>query len=128
MNLKYIFKILDKDEWNNAKKNGNYPDSSQDLKDGYIHFSEEEQLHETLEKYNDKKENLILMPYEMNTPITNHFQMSSPLNIDRKNDFFLLGDLSNISYLSNKKKSKLIKEFDVPFSSEPLNLYEINFK
>ena len=75
-----------------------------------------------------KKENLILMPYEMNTPITNHFQMSSPLNIDRKNDFFLLGDLSNISYLSNKKQNKLIKEFDVPFSSEPLKLYEIYFK
>ena len=75
-----------------------------------------------------KKGNLILMPYEMNTPITNHFQMSSPLNIDRKNDFFLLGDLSNISYLSNKKQNKLIKEFDVPFSSEPLKLYEIYFK
>jgi hypothetical protein len=74
------------------------------------------------------KENLILMPYETGTPITNHFQMSSALNIDRKNDFFLLGDLSNISYLSNKKKSKLIKEFDVPFSSERLKLYEIYFK
>ena len=74
------------------------------------------------------KENLILMPYETGTLITNHFQMSSALNIDRKNDFFLLGDPSNISYLSNKKKSKLIKEFDVPFSSEPLKLYEIYFK
>ena len=75
-----------------------------------------------------KKGNLILMPYEMNTPITNHFQMSSPLNTDRKNDFFLLGDLSNISYLSNKRQNKLIKEFDVPFSSQPLKLYEIYFK
>ncbi|MDC1184517.1 glycosyltransferase family 39 protein [Alphaproteobacteria bacterium] len=74
------------------------------------------------------KGNLILMPYEKGTLITNHFQMSSALNIDRKNDFFLLGDPSNISYLSNKKKSKLIKEFDVPFSSEPLKLYEIYFK
>ena len=74
------------------------------------------------------KENLVLMPYETGTLITNHFQMSSALNVDRKNDFFLLGDLSNISYLTNKKKSKLIKEFDVPFSSEPLKLYEIYFK
>jgi 4-amino-4-deoxy-L-arabinose transferase-like glycosyltransferase len=74
------------------------------------------------------KENLILMPHKKGTLITNHFQMSSALNVDRKNDFFLLGDLSNISYLSNKKKSKLIKEFDVPFSSEPLKLYEIYFK
>ena len=74
------------------------------------------------------KENLILMPHKTGTSITNHFQMSSALNIDRKNDFFLLGDLSNISYLSNKKKSQLIKEFDVPFSSQPLKLYEIYFK
>ena len=74
------------------------------------------------------KENLVLMPYKTGTSITNHFQMSSALNIDRKNDFFLLGDLSNISYLTNKKKSKLIEEFDVPFSSEPLKLYEIYFK
>jgi len=74
------------------------------------------------------KENLILMPHKTGTSITNHFQMSSALSIDRKNDFFLLGDLSNISYLSNRKKSKLIKEFDVPFSSEPLKLYEIYFK
>jgi 4-amino-4-deoxy-L-arabinose transferase-like glycosyltransferase len=74
------------------------------------------------------KENLILMPHKTGTSVTNHFQMSSALNADRKNDFFLLGDLSNISYLSNKKKSKLIKEFDVPFSSEPLKLYEIYFK
>jgi hypothetical protein len=68
------------------------------------------------------------MPHETGTSITNHFQMSSALNIDRKNDFFLLGDLSNIAYLSNEKKSKLIKEFDAPFSTEPLKLYEIYFK
>jgi len=74
------------------------------------------------------KENLILMPHKTGTSITNHFQMSSVLNVDRKNDFFLLGDLSNISYLTNKKKNKLIKEFNVPFSSKPLKLYEIYFK
>ena len=74
------------------------------------------------------KENLILMPYEKGTSITNHFQMSSPLNADRKINFFLLGDLSNISYLSNERKNKLVKEFNVPFNSEPLKLYEIYFK
>ena len=72
-------------------------------------------------------ENLILMPYETSTVITNHFQMSSPLNIDRKESFFLLGELSNISYLVNNKKNELIKEFNVPFSSQPLKLYEIYF-
>ena len=54
--------------------------------------------------------------------------LTLPLNADRKIDFFLLGDLSNISYLSNERKNKLVKEFDVPFNSEPLKLYEIYFK
>ena len=61
MKLKYIFKILDKNEWNNAKKTGNFSGSVQDLKDGYIHFSEKEQVHETLKKHYDKQENLILL-------------------------------------------------------------------
>ena len=61
MNLKYIFKILDKEEWNNAKKDGKFSGSSKDINDGYIHFSEEEQVQETLKKYYDKQENLILL-------------------------------------------------------------------
>ena len=61
MNLKYIFKILDKEEWNNSKKNGKFSGSSKDINDGYIHFSEEEQVQETLKKYYDKQENLILL-------------------------------------------------------------------
>ena len=51
MNLKYIFKILDKGEWKKAKNNGVYSGSSKDLKDGYIHFSEEDQVSDTLKKY-----------------------------------------------------------------------------
>ena len=61
MNLKYIFKILDKEEWNNAKKDGKFSGSSKDINDGYIHFSEEEQVQETLKKYYNKQENLILL-------------------------------------------------------------------
>ena len=74
------------------------------------------------------KTNKILMPHKTSTPVTNHFQISSPLNADRKNNFFLLGDINNISYLSNKHKVKLIKEFDVSFSSQKLKLYEVSFK
>ena len=39
MNLKYIFKILDKEEWNNAKKDGKFSGSSKDINDGYIPVS-----------------------------------------------------------------------------------------
>ena len=44
MNLEFIFKIIDKEKWLKVKEKGKYEGSSKDLEDGYIHFSEEEQL------------------------------------------------------------------------------------
>ena len=61
MNLEFIFKVIDKDEWQNAKQSGTYGGSEKDLKDGYIHFSEEDQVKETLNKHYHKKENLVLL-------------------------------------------------------------------
>lgn len=75
----------------------------------------------------EKPKNLY-MPYKKKNPITNHFQMTSPLNKHQKENFYLIGELSSISYLSNNYQGKLIKEFDVSFSSTKLKLYEINFK
>ena len=64
MNLKYIFKIIDKDEWQKVKESGSYSGSSKDIKDGFIHFSAEEQVNGTLEKYYSKQKNLILLKVE----------------------------------------------------------------
>ena len=61
MNLEFIFKIIDKKEWEEAKLTGIYNGSDKDKKDGYIHFSEEDQVPETLKKYYQNKENLILL-------------------------------------------------------------------
>ena len=61
MNLEFIFKVIDKDEWQKAKQSGTYCGSEKDLKDGYIHFSEEGQVKETINKYYHKKENLVLL-------------------------------------------------------------------
>ena len=74
------------------------------------------------------KSNRVFMPYQNDTPLTNHFQISSPLDRVQKDVFFLIGDLGDISYLSKKHQGLLIKEFVVPFSSSKLRLYEINFK
>ena len=74
------------------------------------------------------KSNNLFMPHRKNTPITNHFQIKSALNLDRDSDFYLIGELSDIAYLSEKYQGKLIKEFDVSFSSTKLRLYEISFK
>ena len=61
MNLEYIFKIIEKDEWQKFKKFGKYNGSVKDIKDGYIHFSEEDQVPATLRKYYTNKDNLVLL-------------------------------------------------------------------
>ena len=61
MNLEFIFKIIDKDEWQKAKQTGTYGGSKKDIEDGYIHFSEEDQVEETLRRHYPKKENLLLL-------------------------------------------------------------------
>ena len=61
MNLKYIFKIVDIDEWKKAKDSGTYSGSSKDIEDGFIHFSGEDQVKGTLEKYYSKQKNLVLL-------------------------------------------------------------------
>ena len=70
----------------------------------------------------------IYMPYNSEATTTNHFQMTSPLSKNQKNDFYLIGELNDISYLSKKFKSRLIKEFETSFSSTNLKLYEVSFK
>ena len=64
MNLKYIFKIIDIDEWYKVKQSKIYSGSSKDIKDGYIHFSGEDQVKGTLEKYYSNKKNLVLLKVE----------------------------------------------------------------
>ena len=72
--------------------------------------------------------NNIFMPYKEGGPITNHFQMSSPLNKLHKNNFYLIGGDTDISYLIYENKINLLKEFDVSFSSSNLKFYEVVFK
>ena len=64
MNLKYIFKIIDFDDWQKVKQSETYLGSSKDIADGYIHFSGEDQVKGTLEKYYSKQENLVLLKVE----------------------------------------------------------------
>ena len=61
MNLEFIFKIIDKEEWQKAKQKGIYDGSKKDIEDGYIHFSEEDQVKETLNKHFSEVENLVLL-------------------------------------------------------------------
>ena len=51
MNFKFIYKICTKSELNDAKDKQKFEGSKKDLDDGFIHFSGEEQVKETLKKY-----------------------------------------------------------------------------
>ena len=61
MNFKFIYKIIAKDELLKIKAKGTYSGSSKDLKDGFIHFSGEEQVEGTLKKFYANQKNLILL-------------------------------------------------------------------
>ena len=61
MNLEFVYKILDEKEWKEAKKNGVYSGTSKDIEDGYIHFSEQQQIQETLKLFYPNQENLVLL-------------------------------------------------------------------
>ena len=64
MNLKYIYKIIDKNDWYKARISGSYSGSSKDIEDGYIHFSGEDQILSTLKKYYKNEKNLVLLKVE----------------------------------------------------------------
>ena len=72
--------------------------------------------------------NNLYMAYRNGSPITNHFQIISALNPNTESKFYLIGEMSDISYLSKKHKGLFIKEFVVSFSSTTLKLYEVSFK
>ena len=64
MNSQFIYKICQKTEWEQARETGVYTGSTVDIEDGFIHFSAEEQVKGTLEKYYSKQINLVLLKVE----------------------------------------------------------------
>ena len=60
-----VFKICEKDEWENVKRNDFFEGTKIDKDDGFIHFSTLEQLKGTIEKYFKSRGQLYLL--EVNT-------------------------------------------------------------
>ena len=61
MNLKHIYKIITNEELQEAKLSGTYLGSFKDMQDGFMHFSAEEQIENTLKKYYSNKKDLVLL-------------------------------------------------------------------
>ena len=62
-----IYKVLTKDEVLTVENEGETFGSKKDLLDGFIHFSQKEQLRETLEKYYRREQKLILMAVQVDS-------------------------------------------------------------
>ena len=98
MNFKHIYKIIDKTEWQQAKDKGSYLGSSKDTKDGYIHFSGQDQVAGTLKKFYKNQQDLILLKidtlkldhliWEQASDGTMFPHLYSPLNISNVVDEF----------------------------------------
>ena len=94
MNLEFVFKIIEKEEWQNAKQTGTYNGSDNDKKDGYIHFSEEDQVPETLKKHYPNKENLILL--KVNAFKLEHLLWEQASNGDMYPHLYSALDIKNV--------------------------------
>lgn len=58
---RYIFKILSERDWAQALAAGHYTGSADDRRDGFIHFSDIDQLSGTLEKHFAGQRDLVLV-------------------------------------------------------------------
>ena len=61
MNFDFVYKICTKSEWNTAKENKIFKGTDLDLKDGFIHFSDKNQVKQTLNKFYNNQSNLIIL-------------------------------------------------------------------
>ena len=67
------------------------------------------------------------MPHNPKNKISNHFQMSNPLNENFEEDFLFIGNESQLGYLKKNKKIKKINNISVLFNKMPINVYEVTF-
>ena len=105
MNLEFIFKIIDKDDWLKAKQIGTYGGSKKDIEDGYIHFSEEDQVEETLRRHYSKKENLLLL--KVNAFKLEHLLWEQASNGDMYPHLYSPLDIANVE-----------EEFELPLNDD----------
>jgi uncharacterized protein (DUF952 family) len=94
VNFKYIYKIIDKNEWQKVKEKGSYSGSKKDIEDGYIHFSGEEQVEGTLKKYYSNQADLILL--KVNTLKLDHLIWEQASDGNMFPHLYSKLDLSNI--------------------------------
>ena len=64
MEFEFVYKICNKSEWLEAKQNKKFLGTTKDKEDGFVHFSDKQQVQGTLKKYYLKQKDLILLKVE----------------------------------------------------------------
>ncbi len=59
-----ILKILERDAWRSACRDGHYRGSQDDMRDGFIHFSAPRQVAATAAKYFSGKADLVIVAFD----------------------------------------------------------------
>ncbi len=59
--MSLIYHMANRDAWEDAKKNGSYPGSANDQKDGFIHFSTSDTVAESAAKHRTGETDLVLL-------------------------------------------------------------------
>ena len=114
MNFKFIYKIIDKDEWKKIKVIGTYSGSTKDLEDGFIHFSAEDQLEDTLKKYYINQKNLKILKVDTLKLENLLWEQASDGNMFPH--LYSALDLSNV-----------IEEFELTLGEDGLHILPANF-
>ena len=105
MNFKHIYKIINKNEWQKVKDATPYSGSKKDIEDGYIHFSEEDQVEETLRRHYSKKDNLLLL--KVNAFKLEHLLWEQASNGDMYPHLYSPLDIANVE-----------EEFELPLNDD----------
>ena len=114
MNFKFVYKICTKSEWQEVKSKGQLIGSKKDLEDGYIHFSAEEQVEETLKKFYPNQKDLILL--KVDTLKLDHLLWEQASDGNMFPHLYSVLDISNV-----------VNEFEITLSSDGSHNLPANF-
>jgi uncharacterized protein (DUF952 family) len=114
MNFQFVYKICSKSEWEEIKTKRQLIGSKKDLEDGYIHFSGEDQVRETLKKFYSNQKNLILL--KVDTLKLNHLLWEQASDGNMFPHLYSSLDISNI-----------VNEFEITLSDDGIHNLPANF-
>ena len=58
---KFIYRVMDKKEWNDFKKEKRFYGNAFDLESGFIHLSTKSQLKDTINRYFQDQKNIVIL-------------------------------------------------------------------